>query len=381
MISKEHHKHPKLTRPSLGMYGRNEWAILGTTCTQIQSLAKQIFQHFSSRFSCAYLDASHQGEIGSEMLQAGATFEYTDYIQAQQQVSSTPWNQFKFRQYFNETDLVVANGNHHPAVKQIVVIDSDKEASLHKRLGQLTDVRLFLMKDRETPLFDFIKEQVPLWKDIPVLSLNDQTGILQFFENELQTAIPQLNGLVLAGGKSLRMGQDKGNIQWHGIPQRDYVWNLLNQFCAETFVSCRPDQIETTNLPQIADSFLDLGPFGAILSAFRTNPDRAWLVLACDLPMFDEATVRALIVHRAPQQIATAFRNSEEGFPEPLATIWEPKSYPILLSFLAQGISCPRKVLINNSCKLLDAPNPQVLTNVNTPEQFEQMQERLKTKD
>jgi molybdopterin-guanine dinucleotide biosynthesis protein A len=54
--------------------------------------------------------------------------------------------------------------------------------------------------------------------------------------------------------------------------------------------------------------------------------------------------------------------------PEPLITIWEPKSYGTMLSFLAQGYSCPRKVLMNSDARIITAPNPEKLTNVNTPE-------------
>ena len=109
---------------------------------------------------------------------------------------------------------------------------------------------------------------------------------------------------------------------------------------------------------------------GAILSAFRENPNAAWLVVACDLPLLDETTLNFLIKNRDTSKIATTFRSpeSKEGFPEPLITIWEPKSYPVLLQFLAQGISCPRKVLINSDVHVLDAPLPETLMNANTPD-------------
>ena len=51
-----------------------------------------------------------------------------------------------------------------------------------------------------------------------------------------------LNGLVLAGGKSTRMGKDKGQISYHGIPQSTYLYNLLKDICDNTFLSIREDQ-------------------------------------------------------------------------------------------------------------------------------------------
>jgi len=68
--------------------------------------------------------------------------------------------------------------------------------------------------------------------------------------------------------------------------------------------------------------------------------------------------------------VARTFAIPEEGFPEPLITVWEPKAYPILLSFLAQGYSCPRKVLRNNDVQIIKAQYPEKLMNVNTEEEL-----------
>ncbi|RMD74402.1 MAG: molybdopterin-guanine dinucleotide biosynthesis protein MobA, partial [Bacteroidetes bacterium] len=123
--------------------------------------------------------------------------------------------------------------------------------------------------------------------------------------------------------------------------------------------------------PLLADSFLDLGPFGAILSAFRQNPNAAWLVVACDLPLLDAATLDFLIAARRPGKVATAFRSPTSDFPEPLIAIYEPPAYGRLLQFLAMGYSCPRKMLINSEVALIEAPRPDALRNANTPEERE----------
>jgi len=79
--------------------------------------------------------------------------------------------------------------------------------------------------------------------------------------------------------------------------------------------------------------------------------------------------LQQLIAQRDPSKIATAFYNSDTDFPEPLITIWEPKSYPILLHFLSLGYSCPRKVLINSDVKVVRLMDESVLVNVNTEEE------------
>jgi molybdopterin-guanine dinucleotide biosynthesis protein A len=180
-------------------------------------------------------------------------------------------------------------------------------------------------------------------------------------------ATAPLYGLVLAGGESRRMGQDKGLLDYHGKPQREYAADLLNGFCEKTFLSARVGQKMETAYEVIEDTFLDLGPYGGILSAFRQFPNVAWLVVACDLPLLDATTLQQLVDNRNITKIATAFESATEAFPEPLIAIWEPKAYTVLLQFLGKGYSCPRKVLINSDIKLLRANNLGALQNVNDP--------------
>nr|WP_255531100.1 NTP transferase domain-containing protein [Pontibacter sp. FD36] len=198
----------------------------------------------------------------------------------------------------------------------------------------------------------------------------------------MQQVQPKLKGLVLAGGQSLRMGQDKGAMQWHGKEQRYYMADLMREMCQEVYISCRAEQ-ETdldANYNTLPDTFTGLGPYGAILSAFREDPDAAWLVVACDLPLLDAATLQHLVEKRDTSVNATTYVSPQDGFPEPLIAIWEPKSYPVLLSFLAQGYTCPRKVLRNSEIHLIEAAHADTLRNVNTPEELEQVQLLLQQK-
>lgn len=181
-----------------------------------------------------------------------------------------------------------------------------------------------------------------------------------------------INGLVLAGGKSIRMGRDKSSITWHGKEQQYYVADLLGSFCQTVFISRRAEQAETDHSYRtLVDSYTGIGPYGAILSAFALRSDIAWLVVACDLPFIDRKTLTFLLENRDASKMATTFQSPFDGLPEPLITIWEPKSHQILLSYLSKGYTCPRKVLLkhNDAC-ILQAPDAESLMNVNTPEDF-----------
>jgi molybdopterin-guanine dinucleotide biosynthesis protein A len=384
VISKEHKKHTDLKRPALGSFNRNEWAIVGAPCTAIKLLADQIISALSPAYKCAYIDTTHTDDVTllPGRLANSAALEYTDQVNYKQLNYNSSFNSYKLRETFADSDLVLANGNHHQAKAQVVVIYNNKKASLQKRVGQLTNVQMILLAEDVDEVFDFIKEAIPNWQQLPLYRLGETEKIIAFFAKQMLQAKPVLNGLVLAGGKSERMGFDKGSVNWHGKEQRYYMADMLKVFCNEVFISCRLDQQAEIDLQyaSLTDTFTELGPFGAILSAFREKPDNAWLVIACDLPLVNANTLQYLIGNRNPSSIATAYQSTYEDFPEPLITIWEPKSYPVLLSFLAQGYSCPRKVLINSDITLLNAPDPAALTNVNSPDELAKIKRVLHQK-
>lgn len=181
-----------------------------------------------------------------------------------------------------------------------------------------------------------------------------------------------LYGLVLAGGRSIRMGQDKGNMQWHGKAHRYYMGDMLSEICDKVFISCRQGQEAEVGgeFDTITDSIDGKGPLIAIRSAFAAFPNTAWLIVACDLPLLDRATLQQLISERDKSKIATTFKSPFDGLPEPLITIWEPESAEVLRRHMEDGFTCPRKALIRNEerVKIVIATDERSLSNANTPE-------------
>ena len=159
------------------------------------------------------------------------------------------------------------------------------------------------------------------------------------------------------------MQHDKALIDYHGEPQLLWTYRLLASLLPRVFVSVRPTQHDEpvrSELPQIVDTREDAGPAAGILAAQALHPDVAWLVVACDLPRLDEATLRHLLDARDPAREATAYLSSHDGLPEPLCALWEPASHARLLERVDAGKPCPRKVLIQGNTQLLQplAPSP-----------------------
>jgi molybdenum cofactor guanylyltransferase len=383
-----HQQHAKLARPALGHFGRLELAILGTPCGHIKKLAFGLADRLSPALKVAYVDADHKSadaEAAAGMdphtaLAHGAYLEYTDKITYQRFDYKQYWNEFEHKALFQKADLVLVNGNHFPARAQVVVIDPAKP--LEKKLDKLTEVELILLAEGVSEVPAYIRQQVAEISQVPVLALTETDKIAAWLQDFYMANVPALHGLVLAGGRSTRMQQDKGTLQYHGADQRTHVLGLLQPLCAEVYVSCNAGQVGEVagKLPYLEDRFLNLGPKGGILTALQFNPDVAWLAVACDLPFLSAQTLRYLVQQRDPTKMATAFYDSDGRFPEPLLTIWEPRSYGTLLQFLGLGYSCPRKALINSDVKLLTVADVRELRNVNDPAAYEQSLAELSTR-
>ncbi len=188
------------------------------------------------------------------------------------------------------------------------------------------------------------------------------------------TAPEKIHGLVLAGGRSRRMGSDKAALVSDGETQLGRAVRLLENHLDEVFVSTRADQAGDDvrrDFRQIVDRYEDLGPVAGILSAMDTHPDASWLVLACDLPQIDDATIGYLVDNVSATHVATAFVSVVDGLPEPLCAVYRPAAKAVIERFVADGIKCPRKMLINSDTQLLEQPSPGALHNINTPDDLD----------
>ncbi|MBX7052325.1 MAG: NTP transferase domain-containing protein [Flavobacteriales bacterium] len=266
----------------------------------------------------------------------------------------------------------MVNGNHFRADAQVIVCNPEKEKSLLKRADQLTNVvAVITSHDLEVP--DYVKQLLPADKTIPVLNGEDDQKLSAWIAATFLQPAP-LHALILTGGKSVRMGKDKALLAYHGKPQYQYLYQLLEDEGIVPFISCREEQrdfFEDHGCRTITDRILGVGPLGGIISAFMRYPDHAWLVLACDLPLLDTDVIRQLMRERRPGALATSYQSPFDRFPEPLIAIWEPSSYPRIMQLVAQGISCPRKVLINSPVHIIHATDPDKLANVNSPDDLE----------
>lgn len=146
-------------------------------------------------------------------------------------------------------------------------------------------------------------------------------------------------GLVLAGGKSSRLGQDKTAVVHQGQTLLERTASLLLRHCETVYVSCRHPENVPIGLPVIVDETERIGPAGGIMTALK-QCNAPILVLACDLPFMDDHFIARLVAAhttRPPHCVVTTWLQKETGFIEALVAIYEPQALPLLSKGVAQG--------------------------------------------
>lgn len=181
--------------------------------------------------------------------------------------------------------------------------------------------------------------------------------------------------LVLAGGKSRRMGHDKAAIRVDGVSLLARTVKLAAQFSDDVFVGVHQISEDATRsgFQLLVDAGVGQGPLDSILTALEADHAAEWLILACDMPLLDSATLQALTTaadeNRAAAAVAMA--NTSGELPEPLCAIWRAPMRSHILGAFSNDRYCARKCLINADASLVEPANPHALLNMNRDSDLE----------
>ena len=166
--------------------------------------------------------------------------------------------------------------------------------------------------------------------------------------------LPRILGVVLAGGRSTRMGADKATLPIRNQPAVLHQAGLLRSVLPDVVLSIRADQqpalaalAPSPPYPLIPDDPPDQGPLSAILTVARQYPSHALFLLPTDLLDLTPAPLRELLSLRAPRldAIAACQPGSIPLMPHPLFAIWEPAALDAARAAWTQGIRSPNRVL------------------------------------
>jgi molybdopterin-guanine dinucleotide biosynthesis protein A len=190
-----------------------------------------------------------------------------------------------------------------------------------------------------------------------------------------------LTTVIMAGGKSSRMGTDKSFVPLLGKPMIEHVLDSVAGIGREEIlITNKPDDYGYLNLPMYGDIYHDKGPLGGFHSALYHANAEYILVVACDMPWLNRALLEYMVSIRETADIIVP---RWEKYPEPLHAIYSKRCLePITANLEADILKLTAffgKVRINFLERKTIAqfdPDGQSFNNVNTPEDLE----RVRTK-
>lgn len=181
----------------------------------------------------------------------------------------------------------------------------------------------------------------------------------------------EISVIILAGGKSSRMGQDKRVIHLNGKSLISYSIDLANEFSDDIIISAN-DQLQMfTPYKIVPDIESEAGPVIANISSLKQIKHKAAIVITCDMPFISNDLIRILI-QESNKNAITYFSNKGSFYPFP-------SIFPI--SFLKDIIELSRKgknslkdlmlSLPTNKIQIPANPNKYSFLNVNRPTEYE----------
>lgn len=154
-----------------------------------------------------------------------------------------------------------------------------------------------------------------------------------------------LRGVLLAGGKSSRFGTDKARAPLpDGRPLILGLIDLLKTFDPEPLlIADRCEKYRDLKLASRTDIIAARGPLGGLHAALSTITTAAALVVTCDMPALDEATVSVLAENLNADDDAVVYVTSD-GI-QPFPGIYARRTLPALVAFLNAGRGSAREFI------------------------------------
>jgi molybdopterin-guanine dinucleotide biosynthesis protein A len=183
----------------------------------------------------------------------------------------------------------------------------------------------------------------------------------------------ELTGIILAGGKSSRMGREKGLLEIHGKQLISYGIDLLSMYTDRILISSGNPDYQTFRLEMVPDSVTGQGPAAGLAAALKKSTTTWNLIIACDLPFLEPALIDSLLENSDHNQVVIPVHGDVQ---EPLAGLYHQTCAEDFESAVSSGNLALHKILLTMKVHYLDVSllvekYPRMFINLNTPEDLD----------
>ena len=183
--------------------------------------------------------------------------------------------------------------------------------------------------------------------------------------------------LILAGGQSKRMGEDKALLKYYQKPQAFYLLEMLSKLNVPVYLSINNRQLpQFKNTPNIIlDHWSQKGPLGGIASAFETDGNAHWLVLGCDYPKIRLFDLQHLIYQSSKTEKSVAYFH--ENYFLPTVAIYKNTDAQTLVNAAKNNKLKMQNILKDIECLAISPLNNDRFVSVNTVEMYQKVYKEI----
>lgn len=179
-----------------------------------------------------------------------------------------------------------------------------------------------------------------------------------------------INGIILAGGKSERMGTSKAFLEFKGKPFIWYCIEALKPLTKKIIVVSDDPRFDAFPITRISDEIKESGPVGGLYSGLKYSNTQFNLVLSCDVPCIQTSMLQRLV--DAMDQTIDVIQLAGEEKSHPLLALYQKSCTDYLKQQLENDERRLRKVVAPLKTKTLTITGEEAnqLRNINTKKEY-----------
>lgn len=188
----------------------------------------------------------------------------------------------------------------------------------------------------------------------------------------MKNSLKNITGIILAGGKSSRMGTEKGLVKVKGKRLIDHAFDTISKVSNQTIIISNQKYYNGMGVYVFSDVYKGKGPAGGIHTGLSHSSTKWNVIVACDMPNLSFEVLLYLLSHLDDDYdaIVPIFHNNKQ----PLCALYNRSCLGKLEHFILKGelkmmdILSEIKIKVINITEDLEIYSPYLFGNVNTIE-------------
>lgn len=180
-----------------------------------------------------------------------------------------------------------------------------------------------------------------------------------------------ITGIILAGGKSSRMGTEKGLIIYKNKPFVEHIIEAMSPLVDNIIIISNNKAYESFGFKCYEDLIKNTGPLAGIYTGLRYSKTENNLIVSCDVPLINTVILQKLTDQK--NDTSEVIQLQSQGKNIPLIALYKKSCEVIFMEELHQNQKKVQKALKKCNVKtvIIDGSLEQVTANINTPEDLE----------